>query len=1334
MTKWIDIETIRLNYLRNDQKKLRRDLYKGLIKACSRAQAAGDIGKAFVLPATHPGSPRQMFELYQDAMAIVCKFGKPDLFITFTCNPKWREIQENLRPGETAWDRPDLICRVFKLKLDEFLNDLFKKNVVGKVKAAVHVIEFQKRGLPHCHCLLILEDGDKLRTPDQIDRCIWAEIPDKNEFAELHDRVLKHMIHMPCHTRFRKCKPGRGDQCTKRFPKAYQDQTVLNEDSYPLYMRRKQASVDYFYGKTKLSVTNRYVVPYNPYLLLKYNAHVNVEMCNTVTAVKYLYKYIYKGWDKSVVELHGHDEITRYENCRYVSSIEAFWRIKENFKMHGRFPYVERLPIHVEDGQEVTFKASADLNELKDKLKKDTKLTAWFKLNDKHPEFSEVTYFEIPKYCTWNNSKKQWIKRSQDKLNKNHNQPRSAIDSENKIYEDIVVRTHNISPQEIERFYLKAVLKQQPGAKSFKDLRTVNGKVCQTFQETASHLGLIADDQIWIDTLNEATTTNCNSYKLVRLFAYMLIHCPINEPGRLWDQFKAKLTHNFKKYSTKEQCEHEALIHISEYLNEYEKKLCDYQLPEVPVPEISFDERFDLPPEERLNLQQQFESLTDEQKTVFAEVREKLIERQNNGTSKESLMFIDARGGSGKTYLLNIIIKSMLNEGHKVLPVAFTGIAAVLLHNGRTAHSTFRLPLRIGDDESPVCDIKRGTARAKFLQSIDLIVFDEISMTSNRILDCLDRTLRDLCEIEAPFGNKILLFAGDYRQILPIVEFGTREEITAQIAKNSYFWSSVKKFKLSKNFRLDENDESFDKYQQDAGLGRLETNADGEVELPPNLIFRGEMDNFVDLFFGTELKEGDYEKYMSTSILAPLNEDVHTINRLVLTKLKSDHEERIYLSSDTICPEQESWCVPVELLNTINQSGLPLHRLELKTGAIAFLMRNIDQDLGLCNGTRIVISELGENVITAKVITGKSKGITIQIPRFTLFSDERQGIRFARRQFPIKLAFAITINKSQGQGFDAVGVYLKNSIFSHGHFYVCLSRARNSRNLKFFFDDPERSTTPNIVYPEVFDEEFDPNDRRKPSKNRTSKTSRADEADEQMEIEIGSNGREVDPEQFEIENSSVCSTEQMQSLDSDDGDVLSEEEIISSNYPADLQTLSGTNWLDDSVIDSYFALLMSQFPSVHCLSCFFYKRLSEDGYDKVRRWTKNVDLFSKDLILIPIHMPSHWTLIAIRIDQTAIEYYDSQHNSNDSCLNLILEYLRVEYRRKRHSDLDEMGLWSMTNVKEIPKQFNGYDCGPFICRYALSICKGEPFTFQESDLVEFRKQMYSELSSGKINL
>ena len=99
-----------------------------------------------------------MFQLYEDSMALVCKFGKSDIFITITCSPWWQEIQNNLLVGQEAKDWPDLVFRVFKLKLDQFLNDLFKKQIFGRVKQTVHVIEIQKRELPHFHCLLILED------------------------------------------------------------------------------------------------------------------------------------------------------------------------------------------------------------------------------------------------------------------------------------------------------------------------------------------------------------------------------------------------------------------------------------------------------------------------------------------------------------------------------------------------------------------------------------------------------------------------------------------------------------------------------------------------------------------------------------------------------------------------------------------------------------------------------------------------------------------------------------------------------------------------------------------------------------------------------------------------------------------------------------------------------------------------------------------------------------------------------------------------------------------------------------------------------------------------
>ncbi|KAK9160726.1 hypothetical protein Syun_007067 [Stephania yunnanensis] len=137
--------------------------------SCIRQQARllcnqkdGNIGRRIILPSSYTGSPRDMYNRYQDAMAIVRRYGKPDLFITITCNTNWLEITQELLPGQKAQDRPDVTTRVFRSKLEELKHDLFVRGVLGKVIAHVHVIEFQKRGLPHSHLLLILEESDKL--------------------------------------------------------------------------------------------------------------------------------------------------------------------------------------------------------------------------------------------------------------------------------------------------------------------------------------------------------------------------------------------------------------------------------------------------------------------------------------------------------------------------------------------------------------------------------------------------------------------------------------------------------------------------------------------------------------------------------------------------------------------------------------------------------------------------------------------------------------------------------------------------------------------------------------------------------------------------------------------------------------------------------------------------------------------------------------------------------------------------------------------------------------------------------------------------------------------
>ncbi|GBN83719.1 hypothetical protein AVEN_63733-1, partial [Araneus ventricosus] len=124
------------------------------------------------------GSPHNMQQNYQDAMAMVRKFGKRDLFLTFTCNPSWFEVLNCMEGVQRPEDRPDIIIRVFSMKLKELLEGICKHGIFGTVLTYIYVIEFQKRDLPHAHILLTLDSESKIRTKDDIDKFVSTELPD----------------------------------------------------------------------------------------------------------------------------------------------------------------------------------------------------------------------------------------------------------------------------------------------------------------------------------------------------------------------------------------------------------------------------------------------------------------------------------------------------------------------------------------------------------------------------------------------------------------------------------------------------------------------------------------------------------------------------------------------------------------------------------------------------------------------------------------------------------------------------------------------------------------------------------------------------------------------------------------------------------------------------------------------------------------------------------------------------------------------------------------------------------------------------------------------------
>jgi hypothetical protein len=190
-----------------------------------------------------------------------------------------------------------------------------------------------------------------------------------------------------------------------------------------------------------------------------------------------------------------------------------------------------------------------------------------------------------------------------------------------------------------------------------------------------------------------------------------------------------------------------------------------------------------------------------------------------------------------------------------------------------------------------------------------------------------------------------------------------------------------------------------------------------------------------------------------------------------------DTTEISYYSSDSIddsCANHSTLeaLYPTEFLNTVTINGLPDHLLHLKVGVPIMLLRNLDPARGLCNGTRLIVTQLTNRVIEGEIITGKAKGSKAYIPRIvTTSAQSRWPFKLRRRQFPVRLSYAMTINKSQGQTLGRVGVYLPSPVFSHGLIYVAFSRVTSPQGLRVLIKNNPTSyenCTHNVVYSEIF--------------------------------------------------------------------------------------------------------------------------------------------------------------------------------------------------------------------------------------------------------------------------
>ncbi|XP_019149889.1 PREDICTED: uncharacterized protein LOC109146694 [Ipomoea nil] len=422
--------------------------------------------------------------------------------------------------------------------------------------------------------------------------------------------------------------------------------------------------------------------------------------------------------------------------------------------------------------------------------------TAWLEANKNYAEARQLTYSQMPTKFVWKKDKREWHPRQRNWA---------------------IGRIFYVPPNSGEIFYLRCLLNIVRGPTSFDDIKKVDGVQYNSFRDACYARGLIEDDKEYVDAISEPAVWS-SAHSLRKLFVTLLTSNAMSKPEDVWELVWHYLSDDAefmcrRNLSTSDlilndsQKKNYALIEMEKLLNAWNKSLADY--PPMPMP----DQNGDLFQGNRLLFEEMsydrealrhehnslLQKLTDEQLLIYNKV---VADVQ---TEMDGMYFVYGYGGTGKTFLWKTLSAALRSKGEVVLNVASSGIASLLLPGGRTEHSRFAIPISVNEDST--CNIKQGSPLAELIIKAKLIIWDEAPMMHKYCFEALDRTMRDLMRFTNPrsstmtFGGKTVVLGGDFRQILPVIPKGTRQDIVQASINSSYLWNNCEVLVMKRRLR-----------------------------------------------------------------------------------------------------------------------------------------------------------------------------------------------------------------------------------------------------------------------------------------------------------------------------------------------------------------------------------------------------------------------------------------------------------------------------------------------------------------------------------------------------